>query len=67
LHGPRHFTNNAERARTAVRKAIKRAIDKIDRVDATIGRHLHSSVTTGSVCSYAPDPRGAVVWATDDR
>jgi tetratricopeptide (TPR) repeat protein len=67
LHGPRHFANNAERARTAVRKALKRAIDEIATVDGTIGRVLHSSIATGSTCSYVPDPSDPIAWATAAR
>ena len=67
LHGPRRFPNSAERARTAVRKAIKRAIDEIDAADGELGRVLHSSITTGSMCRYAPDPHDPITWTTDDQ
>ena len=60
---PRAFTNDHERARTAVRKAIKRAIDEIDAADPTIGEVLRTSIVTGSVCMYTPtsSPRN-VEW-----
>lgn len=50
----RAFATPGERARTAVRKAIKRAIDEIEASDASLGSHLRFSVSTGTVCSYQP-------------
>jgi tetratricopeptide (TPR) repeat protein len=67
LHGqPRSFTNPAERARTAVRKALRRAIDEIDAVDPLVGRVLRSAITTGSTCVYTPDPDDPIAWSIDD-
>ncbi|MGH9229635.1 MAG: hypothetical protein ACRD07_13095, partial [Acidimicrobiales bacterium] len=51
---PRAFTNEHERARTSVRKAIKRAIDEIGRADPVVGEILDAAVMTGSVCMYTP-------------
>jgi tetratricopeptide (TPR) repeat protein len=51
---PRAFVNEQERARTSVRKAIKRAIDEIDAADPMVGELLRASVVTGSVCMYTP-------------
>jgi hypothetical protein len=48
----RSFADVPERARTAVRKAIARAIEDISIADATIGQHLSSSVSTGTTCVY---------------
>jgi tetratricopeptide (TPR) repeat protein len=62
----RRFADEAERARTAVRKAIKRALDEIDAADPTIGQLLHTTVTTGSTCSYTPDPGNGITWSTRD-
>ncbi len=59
----RAFTSSHERARTAVRKAIKRAVDQIDEADHLIGELLRASVATGSTCVYQPDPRDAVTWS----
>ena len=50
----RAFTNEHERARTSVRKAIKRAIDEIRGADPVVGDILGAAVVTGSVCMYAP-------------
>jgi hypothetical protein len=51
---PRAFTNEQERARTAVRKAIKRAIDEIRGANPVVGEILGAAVVTGSVCMYTP-------------
>lgn len=56
------FDDAGERARTAVRKAIKRAIDEIAAADAELGRLLASTVTTGFSCAYRPDPAHPVDW-----
>ena len=50
----RAFTNEHERARTSVRKAIKRAIDEIRGADPVVGEVLDAAVVTGSVCMYTP-------------
>ena len=51
---PRAFTNEHERARTSVRKAIKRAIDEIRGADPVVGEILDAAVVTGSLCMYTP-------------
>jgi hypothetical protein len=50
----RRFTDNPERARIAVGKAIRRAITRIAEADIVIGEHLRSRVRTGMRCSYWP-------------
>jgi tetratricopeptide (TPR) repeat protein len=50
----RHFANNDERARTAVRKALMRAVNRIDAVEPELGQHLRSSLETGISCRYSP-------------
>jgi hypothetical protein len=50
----RTFTDNNERARTAVRKALVRAVTTIERVEPDLGHHLRTSLTTGVTCRYAP-------------
>jgi hypothetical protein len=52
----RSFVDAPERARTAVRKAIKRSIDEIAAVNPAVGRHLAERVETGSVCRYRLEP-----------
>jgi tetratricopeptide (TPR) repeat protein len=48
----RSFADAPERARTAVRKAIKRAIVEISAANPTVGQHLARHVETGTVCCY---------------
>jgi hypothetical protein len=50
----RRFPDNRERARVAVGKAIRRALTRIDEADHRIGQYLHSTVQTGTYCSYRP-------------
>jgi surface antigen len=50
----RRFTDGAERARLAVGRAIRRAIDRVEAVDPVIGAHLRDSVHTGVRCVYRP-------------
>jgi tetratricopeptide (TPR) repeat protein len=60
----RAFADAHERARTSVRKAIKRAIDEITHVEPEIGALLAETVTTGATCCYTPHPDHPVRWTT---
>jgi len=53
----REFASDPERARTAVRKAIKRALDVIAEGHQQLGDELRASITTGTVCRYRPAGR----------
>jgi hypothetical protein len=50
----RDFADGAERARIAVGKAIRRAIDRIGRADPVIAAELRATVHTGHRCRYTP-------------
>ena len=50
----RSFPDDAERARVAVGKAIRRALGRIEEADAVVGAHLRQAVHTGARCSYWP-------------
>lgn len=52
----RSFPGNDERARTAVRKALMRAIDNITAAEPELGAHLRTSVVTGATCRYSTAP-----------
>lgn len=52
----------AERARSAVTRALRRALAHIRRHHAPLGDHLDRSVRTGAYCVYAPDPRVPIAW-----
>jgi hypothetical protein len=60
----RHRTvgSNAERARTAVARSIRYALDRLEEHHPRLAAHLHQTVNTGTYCSYTPDPLAAVVW-----
>jgi hypothetical protein len=61
----RSFVDAPERARTAVRKSIKRAIDEISCAHPALGRHLALRIETGAVCCYRPEPFDRRPTATD--
>ena len=48
----RAFADVPERARTAVRKALKRAIEQITAANPIIGQHLAQGIETGTSCRY---------------
>jgi hypothetical protein len=52
----RAFPDTGERARTAVRKALMRAIAAVSAVEPQLGQHLQASITTGAACRYTPMP-----------
>ncbi len=54
------FENRASRDRTSVRNAITRGIQKIEKIHASLARHLRESIRTGTDCSYTPTI--SVVW-----
>ena len=59
----RAFPHDHERARTAVRKALVRAVAAIRDVEPDLGRHLETSLVTGARCRYDP----ASGWAVSVR
>lgn len=50
----RHFADDPERARIAVGKAIRRALQRISAADAVIGKELRAAIQTGLRCCYRP-------------
>ncbi len=50
----RNFADGRERARTAVQKAIRRAVARIGENAPTLGAKLAASVQTGLVCRFDP-------------
>jgi hypothetical protein len=63
LHGRRRaFAGPEERARTAVRKAIQRALGEIEMADAEIGGLLRACIRTGYRCCYVPEDSPGVRW-----
>jgi hypothetical protein len=58
----RKTCSEAERARSAVTKRIKRAIRKIGDVIPSLGHHLSARIKVGYFCSYNPHPDRPVAW-----
>jgi predicted ATPase len=57
LGGRRRRTPTAaDRARSAVTHRLRSTIERIGSLDPVLGRHLETSITTGTFCAYRPDP-----------
>jgi non-specific serine/threonine protein kinase len=51
---PRRAESAVDRARSAVQRRIKDALDRVAEQDAELGAWLRRAVTTGNYCSYRP-------------
>lgn len=51
----RRTPDDVERARKAVTRRIRDAIERVDRAHPPLGRHLQASIHTGVFCRYAPE------------
>ena len=58
----RKTSSDAERARSAVTKCIKKEIRKIGEAIPSLGYHLAARIKTGYFCSYKPHPGRRVAW-----
>jgi hypothetical protein len=58
----RNAASAAERARVSVTRAIRSAMARIANHNPALGKHLESTVRTGTYCSYNPDPRVPMSW-----
>lgn len=58
----RRASSDAERARSAVTKRIKEAINKVGKAIPLLGCHLAARIKTGYYCSYNPHPNRPVTW-----
>lgn len=58
----RRTVSPAERARQSVTKAMKSAAARITEHSPALGRHLASTIRTGTYCIYQPDPRVPTSW-----
>jgi hypothetical protein len=58
----RRASSDAERARSAVTKCIRKAIQKIGSAIPSLGYHLAARIKTGYFCSYNPHPERPVNW-----
>ena len=53
--GIRSIVDDAEKARKAVSNAIRHALEKIERDNVTLAKHLRSSIKMGEYCLYNPE------------
>jgi DNA-binding response OmpR family regulator len=58
----RRVASSAERARLMVTKAIRAALHKLRDNHPALGHHLATSITTGTFCTYTPDPTTPLSW-----
>jgi hypothetical protein len=58
----RRTSSDAERARSAVTKCIRKAIRQIGDAIPSLGYHLATRVKTGYLCPYKPHPDRPVAW-----
>jgi hypothetical protein len=58
----RKTSSDAERARSAVTKCIKKAVKKIGEEIPSLGYHLAARIKTGYFCSYNPHPDRPTAW-----
>ncbi|MEV4512259.1 hypothetical protein AB0K00_25255 [Dactylosporangium sp. NPDC049525] len=56
----RQFSDDRERARLAVGRAIRRAVARVARADPVVGGHLQRRIHTGNHCLYRPGGVSAV-------
>ncbi len=52
----------SERARVAVTRALRQAMERIAEHHPKLGEHLDHAIRTGTYCAYMPDPRAPVAW-----
>lgn len=60
--GSRTATRDAERARVNVTRHLSRVISRIAAHHPALGRHLETTIRTGTLCSYTPDSRLMTRW-----
>jgi len=58
----RKVLSDVERARWAVTKCIKKAIQKVSEAIPSLGYHFAASIKTGYFCSYNPHPDRRPAW-----
>ena len=54
---------DAERARMAVARTLRYAIERLAEHHPAAAAHLDHCIRTGTYCSYRPDPMSGVVWS----
>jgi tetratricopeptide (TPR) repeat protein len=59
----RSVGDDAERARTAVARTLRYAVERLEGHAPALAAHLANCLHTGTYCSYRPDPLAAVAWS----
>lgn len=60
----RSVGSDAERARTAVARALRYAIQRLAEHVPSVADHFDNCVHTGTYCSYRPDPLTPIEWSS---
>lgn len=55
IHGIRLFSDDVEHARKAVSMAVSRALEKIEKKNEKLHKHLKNNITLGHYCIYNPE------------
>lgn len=58
----RRLSDDSERCRMRVSKAIQRALSRIEQADPVLGRALAARIRTGCHCRYESDPVQPIDW-----
>lgn len=58
----RSVGSDSERARTAVARALRYAIARLDEQVPALAAHLRNCLHTGTYCTYTPDPTAPITW-----
>lgn len=58
----RRAASASERARVSVTLALRSTLAKIADYSPALSAHLAATITTGTYCSYTPDPRSPTTW-----
>jgi class 3 adenylate cyclase len=61
----RRAADHAERARLAVTKAVKSALQRLAAVHPRLAAHLQATVGRGYFYVYTPDPRTPITWSRE--
>jgi tetratricopeptide (TPR) repeat protein len=58
----RRADSASERARASVTQAVRHAMARLREHNPDLGKHLDSTIRTGTYCVYLPDPRVPPTW-----
>ena len=60
----RAAASTSERARVSVTRAIRYALSRVAEHHPHLAEHFEHTLSTGTYCAYAPDPRVPMSWET---